>query len=204
MKKILSFALVAAAMLFAGKANAQLNVHVGYAPQTYKTTTTVLGSDVSSTLDMNGFFAGADFNMPLSGDLRLDLGANIRYNTKSEENSGIKTTLTQMLIDVPVLLNYGLELKRDFRIAAFAGPAISFALSGNTKTEIAGVSTDSDWYDDGDNRGRFDLSVMFGLSVDFTDFRLFGGYNLGLLNVSKVDGTTTKGNNWFIGLGYNL
>lgn len=153
---------------------------------------------------MNGFFAGADFNMPLSGDLRLDLGANIRYNTKSEENSGIKTTLTHMLIDVPVLLNYGLELKRDFRIAAFAGPAISFALSGNTKTEIAGVITDSDWYDDGDNRGRFDLSVMFGLSVDFTDFRLFGGYNLGLLNVSKVDGTTVKGSNWFIGLGYNL
>ncbi len=203
MKKILSFALVAAAMLFAGKANAQLNVHVGYAPQTYKKTVSVLGTDVNSTLDMNGFFAGADFNMPLSGDLRLDLGANIRYNTKSEENTGVKTTYTQMLIDVPVLLNYGLELKRDFRIAAFAGPAISFGLSGNIKNEVAGVSTDADWYGD-DKNSRFDLSVMFGLSVDFTDFRLFGGYNLGLLNTSKADNTTVKGSNWFIGLGYNL
>ena len=203
MKKILSFALVAAAMLFAGKANAQLNVHVGYAPQTYKTTVKIAGVETESTADMNGFFAGADFNMAISGDLHLDLGANVRFNTKSDETSGVKTSSTQMLIDVPVLLNYGLNIHRDFRIAAFAGPAISFALSGNTNTEVLGVSTDADWYD-GDNRSRFDLSVMFGVSVDFTDFRLFGGYNLGLLNTSKADNTTVKGSNWFVGLGYNL
>lgn len=204
MKKTLSFALVAAAMLIAGKANAQLNVHVGYAPQTYTTTTTVLSVESEASVSMNGFFIGADFNLPISGDLKVDLGANLRYNTQSEETAGIKTTSTQMLVDVPVLFNYGLELKRDVRISAFVGPTITYALSGNDNKEVLGVSTDFDWYGDNSGRSRFDLAATFGLSVDFRDFRLFGGYNLGLLDLAEGDYITTKGRNWFIGLGYNL
>ena len=202
MKKTLSFALVAAAMLIAGKANAQLNVHVGYAPQTYTTTATVL-MESETSVSMNGFFVGADFNLPISGDLKVDLGANLRYNTKSEESAGVKSTMTQMLVDVPVLFNYGLELKRDVRISAFVGPTITYALSGNTKTEVLSTSTDLDWYGDNSGQNRFDLAATFGLSVDFRDFRLFGGYNLGLLDLAEGD-ITTKGRNWFIGFGYNL
>lgn len=212
MKKTLSFALVAAAMLIAGKANAQLNVHVGYAPQTY--TATVGNSD--DKMELNGFFIGADFNLPISGDLKVDLGANLRYNTKEESNGtsilGVpisgKVTNTQMLLDIPILLNYGLELKRDVRISAFVGPTITYALSGTTKSEgslgALSASDEYDWYGDNSGRSRFDIAATFGLSVDFRDFRLFGGYNLGLLDLAENENITIKGNNWFVGFGYNL
>ena len=50
---------VAACMLFAGKANAQLTLNVGYAPTTL--TYTYGGNDTK--MDMNGFFVGANYNI---------------------------------------------------------------------------------------------------------------------------------------------
>lgn len=212
MKKILSFALVAAAMLFAGKANAQLSINAGYAPQTYTTTF----NDKDTKTELNGFFVGANYNIGLTGDLRVSIGADFRYNTKSDSDAaslfGVnisgKATSTQMLIDVPVLFNYGLNINRDFRLAAFAGPTFSMALSGKTEFEgnivALGGTTEYDWYGDNAIYNKFNLSLTFGICADFRDFRLFGGYNLGLLNVDARDNLTTKGNNWFIGLGYNL
>ena len=54
---------VAACMLFAGKANAQLTLNVGYAPTTL--TYTYGGNDTK--MDMNGFFVGANYNINLTG-----------------------------------------------------------------------------------------------------------------------------------------
>ena len=141
MKKVFSFMAVAAVMLFAGKAYAQMTVHLGYAPVTY--TTTYNNND--SKMEMNGFYVGANYNVNLTGDLNVGIGADFRFNTKTNEAGanvfGIvatsKTTSTQMLIDIPVLFNYGLSLNSDFRISAFAGPTFSLALSGKTTSDAA-------------------------------------------------------------------
>lgn len=203
---------VAAAMLFVGKANAQLTVHLGYAPTTI--TTTVNSND--SKLDMNGFFVGANYNINLTGDLNVAVGADFRYNTKTDKDgasiAGVtatsETTNTQMLIDVPVLFNYGLSLNKDIRISAFAGPTFSLALNGKTKAEgsVAGFggSTEYDWYGDNSDQKKFDIGLTFGLNLGFRQFSLFGGYNMGLMNLSDADNTTMKANAWFIGLGFAL
>ena len=212
MKKVFSFFAVAAAMLAFGTANAQLSINVGYAPQTY--TTTYSGND--SKLEMNGFFAGVNYNATLSGDLKVCVGADVRYNTKTDKTSssvlGIslsnETTKSQMLVDVPVLFNYGLNLSSEIKIAAFVGPTFSLALSGKETSETAvagwGGSKEYDWYGDNSNRKQFDVAATFGVMLGFQKYRLFGGYNMGLLNLTKADNTTLKGNNWFIGFGFAL
>lgn len=221
MKKIFGFLALAAAMLVAGNANAQMGVNVGYAPQTYTTVYTNGNNSSTSTLEMSGFFAGVNYNVPVSGDLCLSVGAQVRYNTKTEESSGgisgivsgaTKNEYSQMLLDIPVLFNYGIAVNRDLKLTPFIGANISYGLSGNLHWTASGSvlgiggSTEGDvpFYGDNGNWKNLELGGTIGVCVSFTDFRLFGGYNMGLVNMDKRDNYTTKGSNYFVGLGYNL
>ena len=211
MKKVFSIVAVAAMVLFAGNANAQLRVNIGYGPMTY--TTDNNGNE--SSFDMNGFFAGARYNTNITGDLNVSIGVDFRYGTKKDANGATlfgltansDVTKTQMIVDVPVLFNYGLNLNKDLKISAFAGPMISLALSGKTTSSAAvagwGGSTEYDWYNDGDGK-QLDLGLAFGLDLGFQKYRLFGGYNMGLLNLSSTDNVTRKSGGWFVGLGMAL
>ena len=213
MKKVLTFA--AAIMLFAGMASAQLGVHVGYAPQTYLTKYTSGSTTVSDTTSMTGLFVGVDYNVAITGDLKVSVGLQGRYNTNSESTTllGVTTKVdaTQMLIDVPVLFNYGLNLTDALKLSVFAGPTITYALSGNTKTTVSGTpgglldgTTENNWYGDNTNLKKLDVALSLGVALTFSDIKLFGGYNMGLMNLTTADNTTMKGSNLFIGVGYNL
>lgn len=210
MKKIFAFAALAAAVLFAGNtANAQLGINVGYAPQSYKMDYTSGSISLKDTTSMTGFFLGVNYNVNITGDLNVSVGLQGRYNTYSDEQTTLgvtaKTNSTQMLVDVPILFNYGLSLTDDLKVSLFLGPTISYALSGKTTNTVGSIETTTDWYkEDEGNQGAFDLGGTLGVCASFSGIRLFGGYNMGLMNLSKADNTTVKGSNWFIGLGYAL
>ncbi len=219
MKKV--FAILAATVLFAGMASAQLGINVGFAPQTYKTTVTSGSTSTTSSMNLNGFFAGVNYNINLTGDLGVSLGANYRQNFGSDEETvsllGLVSATaeyshTQSLIDVPVLFNYGLKLTDDLKISVFLGPTFSFALAGNTHFKYSGnlvgftgdTEGDTDWYGDNSDRKKFDISGTVGVNVQYNAFRLFGGYNMGFLNLTDADNTKLKASNWFVGLGFSL
>ncbi len=81
---------------------------------------------------------------------------------------------------------------------------LSLALVGNTKTSIGNSTTTSNWYGDNSRLNRFNLYAVFGADVKFSQFNLFGGYRLGLLDLNSSDNITLKANGLFIGLGYSL
>lgn len=218
MKKV--FAFVAATVLFAGIANAQLGINVGYAPQTYKTTWTSGSTSSTTTSAMNGFFAGVNYNINLTGDLGVSLGVDYRQNF-STDNDGlgigiagatVENKHSQSLVDVPILFNYGLKLTDALKLSVFVGPTVSFALAGNTHSTVTatvlGVSSttesDNDWYGDNSNRKKLDISGTVGVNVQYNAFRLFGGYNMGFLNLTDADNAKLKASNWFVGLGFSL
>ena len=220
MKKTIAIVACAAAMLFAGKANAQLGVNVGYAPVTLTSAVTSGNTTTTSTSEMDGFFAGITYNNALSGNLGVAVGLQGRYNTKTSTGSANfvvvsgndKSTTTQILLDVPVLLNYSLNLGSSAKLTAFAGPTFSYAVYGNTHvtstTTILGSSstseTDYAMYGDNSSNGRFDLTAAFGLQFQYSDFRLFGGYRIGLLDLNSGDNVKTTTSGLFVGLGYAL
>ena len=51
---------------------------------------------------------------------------------------------------------------------------------------------------------RFDLTAAFGLQFQYSDFRLFGGYRLGLTDLNSNDNIKTTSSGLFVGLGYSL
>lgn len=207
MKKVFAMVAVAAGLLFAGNANAQLGIHLGYAPDAW--------ANENNTTDVTSIFAGVDYNMPLSSGLNLSLGAQLRYGTESGTSSvyglaSVKHTTTLIGLDIPVLLNYGFNLTGDLRLSVFVGPKVGYAFSGKTKFEgnVLGLggSSEADWFgDDSDlNLNALNLSATFGLCFSYQQFRLFGGYNYGLLDVDNNDNTKTTVSGLFVGLGLGL
>lgn len=206
MKRTISIIAVAAFLLLAGKLQAQnLGINLGYAPQT--TTDFVVK-------DMNGFFAGVNYNHALSGNIGLSFGLQGRYNIKKEEGTFLSvkgtSTHTQILLDVPLLLNFAIPFGNNVRLAIFAGPMFSFALRGNTHTKgtesITGLSAEKDfnWYGEKSNYNQFDLMGAAGAALEFQQLRLFAGYRMGFLDLNKSDKAKATTSGYFVGLGYIL
>ena len=220
MKKTIAIVACAAAMLATGTAKAQLGINIGYAPVTLTTETTLGNTTTTSTSELNGFFAGVNYNYGIAKSLGVSFGLQGRYNTKTSTGSANfvvvsgndKSTTTQILLDVPVLLNYSLSLGSSAKLTAFAGPTFSYAVYGNTHvtstTTILGSTstseTDYAMYGDNSSNERFDLTAAFGLQFQFSDFRLFGGYRIGLLDLNSNDNVKTTTSGLFVGLGYAL
>ena len=210
MKKVFALMTLAAALLFASNAQAQLGVNIGYAPMTIAVDN---NGNVSNT-DYPGFFGGVNYNVNLTGDLNLSLGGQVRFITKTETSSfyglaSTKNTTTLINLEVPVLLNYGLNLSRELKVSVFAGAVFGYGLSGQTKFEgnVVGIGGNStvDWYDANGivNYKRLNISGAFGAVFTYNQFRLFGGYDLGLTDIDNAN-TTTKTNGIFVGIGVIL
>lgn len=221
MKKTIAIVVCAAAMLLAGKANAQLSINAGYAPVTFTAATTVGNSTTTTSSELNGFFVGATYNYGIIKDLGVAFGLEARLNTKSSTGSSnfvvisgnSKSRTTQVLFDVPVLLNYSFPLNKDAKLSALAGLAFSYAVYGNThvttttSTIISGPATsESDYpmYGDNSNNKRFDVTLPIGLQFQYKDYRLFGGYRFGLADLNTNNNIKTTSSGIFIGLGYGL
>lgn len=193
MKKVLAIVALVAAMFFAQNAQAQSTIYATYAPETFVTN--------NSNSNYQGFSVGFSQNVGLYKGLGLAAGAQFRMNTKSETALGITAKDKQYLIDVPVLLNYGISVTRDLTIAPFVGPMFSLALAGNTKV---GNLDPVNWYGDNSSLNRFNLYAVLGVDVKFSQFNLFGGYRWGMLDLNKNNNITTKANGFFVGLGFDF
>ena len=200
MKKVLAIVALVAAMFVAGKVQAQNMIYAGYAPESF-----VSGN---SSSNYQGFFAGFTKNFGLAKGIGVAAGAQFRMNTKSESATVLGVTTTtknnQFLVDVPILFNYGIGINRDITITPFVGPMVSLALAGNTKVSIGSSTNTSDWYGDNSRLNRFNLYAVFGADLKFSQFNLFGGYRLGLLDLNSSDNVTMKTNGFFVGLGFTL
>ena len=116
-----------------------------------------------------------------------------------------------MLIDIPVLANYGLELNPVTMLSFYAGPMLTYALSGNTNvtthssaTNLLDSDNDINWYGDNTNNERMNLSGVVGVALDYASFRLFGGYRFGLADLDNRENITTTSSGVFVGLGITL
>lgn len=200
MKKALAIVALIAAMFVAGNVQAQTTINIGYAPETF--------SYGNSSRNFQGFYAGFTQNVGLYKGIDIAVGGQFRMNTKSESNTllGVTTTTKekQFLVDVPILINYGISINRDITVTPFVGPMLTFALAGNAKYTVGSTSTTDNWYGDNSGMNRFNLNAVFGANVRFKQFNLHGGYRIGLIDQLKRENGTLNTSGIFVGLGYTL
>jgi hypothetical protein len=187
MKKILTTLLAATLMLLGTQAFAQVSVNAGYLNSTLKTKNT---SD-----NANGAYAGVTFNVPLAGGLAIAPGVYYSMIT-SKETASIGSiisgsgTFTEHAINVPVYLNYGIDLARDTKVFLFGGPTLQYGLASNVKYDanvagISGSNTVSNY--DSENFNRMNVYLGGGLGFLVGAFQITVGYDYGMMNQYKGD-----------------
>ncbi len=144
MKKILSIMAVAAVMLFAGKANAQISLHAGY--QSYSMSAN--GYSVSD----DGFYVGGSYDVQAANSIFVTPGLYFAYVEDI------------MDIRIPVLFNYRMNMDQ-IGFGVFAGPTITFGLAGDAYDSNYGGM---DRFDLGLSFGGLVTFQKFSLEVGYT------------------------------------
>lgn len=186
MKKVLSIVAVAAMMLFAGKANAQITLHAGWQNASVK----VSVGETSKTMDYSGFYGGATYDIDLGmASIYVTPGAEVSYCTYSEEGE----SLDQVDLRLRLWGRWNKNLSEEIVFGVFAGPSINLGIAGKMyDSEVTSIS-------------KFDLGLTFGAQVVYNKIGVEAGYNLGLLNRYSGDGDfSVKFNTIFVGLNYIL
>ena len=204
MKKVLTVLLAASLMLAGTEAFAQLSFNAGYLNSSTKTQN-------QNPSNANGAFAGLSFNLPIVGNFAIAPG--VYYSVISAKEMGRLGTIftasgkfTEHSINVPLYLNYGMDLARDTNVFIYAGPTAQYGLASTTKlsASIAGVSgsTTENNYDDADYN-RFNVYLGGGLGFEVNHILITVGYDYGMINLIKGDNAPkSHRSNIKIGVGF--
>ena len=205
MKRILTTLLAASLMLLGTQAFAQMSVNAGYLNSTLKTN--------NSSDNANGAYAGVSFNVPLAGGLAIAPGVYYSMIT-SKETASLGTiisgsgTFMEHAINVPVYLNYGIELARDTKVFLYGGPTVQYGLASTVKYDanVAGVSG-STTHNNYDSESYNRMNVYLGGGVGFGVGALLISvvYDYGMMNQYKCDNAPScHRSNLKLGLGFQF
>lgn len=204
MKKIFATLFAASLMLLGTQANAQLVTGAGYFFASEKT-----GN--SDAVAHHGFYLGASYNVPIVAGLGVAPGIYVDMlaygksaaNGSSMANYYVAGSYREFAVNVPINLNYKLNLGNNAALVAYAGPTFQVGIASTTtvsgSVSVFGINfSDGGKYDhydsDKGDRNRFNMSVGGGIGFEVGDLLFTVGYDRSLLNYAKNDNYTTSRN----------
>lgn len=199
MKRLFTIVAVAVMILLAVKANAQLTFHAGWQDAKYDITRE---GERLENVNLTGFYAGATYDFDLGmASIFLTPGAELSYCTYKAYGRDFK----QLDLRLRFWGRWNKSITEKIVFGLFAGPSVNVGISGNVY--------DSDYYNYDYNYNyndsyacdlkRADLGLTFGAQLRYNKIGIEGGYNLGLLNRSKIDDwEDIKFHTIFVGLNF--
>ena len=209
MKKFFSTLLAASLMLLGTQAFAQTSINAGYLNSSQS-----FSDSNSKAINSNGAYAGVSFNIPIAGGFGIAPGLYYSMITNKNSNSGkilgipvsVSSTFVEHAVNVPLYLNYNLNLASDANFFFFAGPTAQYGIASSTKIAGGiGESSSDNKYDnyDGDNYNRLNVYLGGGVGFQVSAIQITVGYDYGLMNLYKGNNATnTHRSNLKLGLGF--
>lgn len=167
----------------------------------------------TSTTYFNGLKIGLTTELGLKHNMSLLTGVlyNMAYSDKLQgypKSATVNYMTYGHFLNVPLLATYTLPVTKNFKFIGSAGPNLNIGLmqrrntlsTYNVSTAYSIPSTYTNLYTSDLN--RLDLQIELGGGVQLYKYQLKGGYNYGLLNMSKAGHLYQRG--WFITLGVTL
>ena len=231
MKKLLSVVLAAAALLAGTNAYAQFSAGLGWLNSTEITRYT--NKDNVDRENLNGFYFGGQYNLEIFDNFGVAPGLYVssvfgKYASSTGIKVGSNTTRAdyrEIMLNVPVNLNYSIEVGRDFQIIFYAGPVIQYGIVSKSTIEnrtdtFFGSTTTGKWtknnyngkwkdpdgkeYDDDPVRNPFNIFLGGGAGFQAGDFQVLLGYDHSLLNFSKVSNEKAGRSQIKLGIGISF
>lgn len=145
------------------------------------------------------FFFGAFARIGKKVYLQPELLIMSRNGTlKNEADPGSSNTLKIRTLDIPMLVGFKILDLKAVNLRAMAGPVASI---------VVNKSVSADNWDNTitkDNIRDANWGLQFGAGVDVLIFTLDIRYEIGLNNISSLDGFDLKNNMFTVGLGLKL
>ncbi len=211
MKKVLTSIFAAAFLLLGTQAQAQLVPGAGYL-HAIENTKNIQNNKADPVENMNGFYLGASYNIPIAGILGFAPGFYVDFLFQSVNNTDgasihgviISGTSSSNYTEVALNMPLNLTLKYDFSsngsIFAFVGPVFQLGVMARS-TYHGAVQIGPIHYSDGETFNHYDkekgdtkpfnIFVGGGVGVQVGDIQFMAGYDYGVLNIDRVDGYYT-------------
>ena len=139
---------MAAALLTAGFASAQITYSIGYLNSTQDFDYPILSP---KDMTYSGFSIGVDDNINLAGDLNVAPGIGMEFSFDKDDDKKYK----EFALFVPVDFNYGFAISDNFKLSVFAGPTFNLGLmqktTGDNDYELNYYDEDEDEDEDEDD-----------------------------------------------------
>ncbi len=166
------------------------------------------GIDDVSTGSRTGLVAGGFVDIPLGE--RLGFEPELLYvqkGARTDINGGLQSTLKLDYLQMPLLLKLLLPTASSTRVGPnfFAGPAIGFkvgcAVSSHQQNGPP-MATNHSCTDGGPSVRSTDLSLVFGLGLDFRSLAIQARYDVGFGELQPD--TRVRTNAWLFTLGWRF
>jgi hypothetical protein len=171
-----------------------------------------------STGKMMEEFEGEDFLEGEEGLMGLTIGITMRravgtnlmfapeviFTTKGASDDDSDGKLAMSYIEVPLLFRYGFQTAGMIKPFLTAGPEVGFQLSCDYEDTAGNEASCDDEFGEDDSYDKFDAGIVLGGGVSRDKLSLNIRYDLGLMNIAKTDGWTSKHKVWMILLGYDF
>lgn len=214
MKKIFATLLAASLMFAATDAFAQLSAGAGYLNATETTTYTNNNTTTSEKAQYNGFYVGAQYDMPIPAvsGLGIAAGAYANFYFGKNHSDGLfglgagTTTSSDITLNIPVNATFGFDIAGDTNVFAYAGPTFQFGLVNKSTFVLDSNSSNSTTTDNfagnSPNRNRFNLLIGGGFGAQVSGIRITIGVDQSLLNYLTADNYTGSRFQLKLGVGY--
>ena len=166
------------------------------------------GDELSDKNMKTGFHigVGADFefapNMAIqSGLLFTSKGAKYTTDLVSTELNA-----NANFLQLPLHFAYKIDVMPGTRVVLHAGPYVAYGIGGKTSAGNVEVDTfkDDAFLDVLNGLKPFDAGIGLGVGAEFGSILLDLGWDMGLTNLSRVNGYDVKTQNAYLSVGYKF
>lgn len=158
-----------------------------------------------------GYNIGVTVDYAINQDWYILSG--LQYTTKGTkiDYSIFEAKLNAAYLQLPIHAGYKLEIAPETKLVFHAGPYFAYGINGKAKASTNYFEElEDEWGIEGtgksntfDTIDRFDMGLGLGVGIEFGKFGLDLGWDYGLINIAKEDGTTRNGNA-YLTVGYKF
>ena len=149
-----------------------------------------------------GLTLGGVLGLRLSDTTPIFLESGLYYTEKGGKGNDLKegqakddVKATFHMLEIPILVKYGIKASDDVAVLPFFGPYFSTAIGGKTNKH----STFNKGY-----FNRFDAGFKLGCGVEYNMLYLEAGYQFGLSNISDNEDNSAHHGGFFANFGVNF
>jgi hypothetical protein len=200
---------VSLSLLVVSAVQAQTGVGVRAGFNSSELSITVDGQSVANLGSHSGFHGGVDLSIALGQMISVEAGGIYSQKGATDSEGDLSLTIAMDYIDVPLMFAINVPTNGSVKPRIFAGAVASFEMKCKFSEKVSGEESQiTECDEEGFSRENTYFSAVFGggvgIGIGPGSLLLDLGFQLGMTNISDVEGENAKMNVFQASVGYRF